>query len=116
MAKNKTIIVENFEIVLYTKEKEQFISLTDMARYRDVERTNYIIQNWMRTRNAIEFIGLWEQMNNPDFKRIEFDGFKKQAGLNSFTLTAKQWIEKTNAIGLISKSGRYGGNGIHQLK
>ncbi len=73
-----------------------------MARYRDAERTNYIIQNWMRTRNAIEFIGLWEQLNNPDFKRIEFDVFRKQAGLNSFTLNPKQWIEKTNAIGIIT--------------
>ena len=114
MAKNKTIVVENFEIVLYTKEKEQFISLTDMARYRDVERTNYIIQNWMRTRNAIEFIGLWEQMNNLDFKRIEFDAFKNEAGNNSFTLNPQKWIEATNAIGIISKSGRYGGTFAHR--
>jgi KilA-N domain len=76
MAKNKTIKVESFEIVLYSQNNEDFISLTDMARYRDAKRTNYIIQNWLRTRNAIEFCGFWEQVNNPDFKRIEFDAFK----------------------------------------
>ncbi len=114
MAKNKTIVVENFEIVLYSKEKEDYISLTDMAKFRDAERTNYIIQNWMRTRNAIEFNGLWEQLNNPDFKRIEFDAFKNEAGGNSFTLTPQKWISNTKAIGIISKSGRYGGTFAHK--
>jgi len=78
--KSKTIKVENFEIVLYSEKNEDFISLTDMARYRDSERTNYIIQNWLRTRNAIEFCGLWEQINNPNFKRIEFDAFRNESG------------------------------------
>jgi hypothetical protein len=114
MAKNKTIKVESFEIVLYSQNNEDFISLTDMARYRDAERTNYIIQNWLRTRNAIEFCGLWEQINNPSFKRIEFDAFKNQSGLNSFTLTPQKWIETTNAIGMVSKSGRYGGTFAHR--
>ncbi len=114
MSKSKIITVENFKIVLFAKDKEEYISLTDMARYRDAERTNYIIQNWMRTRNAIEFNGLWEQLNNPDFKRIEFDAFKNEAGGNSFTLTPQKWIEATNAIGLISKSGRYGGTFAHK--
>ena len=76
MAKNKTIKVENLDIVLYFQNNEDYISLTDMAKYRDAERTNYIIQNWLSTRSAIEFCGLWEQLNNPTFKRIEFDAFK----------------------------------------
>ncbi len=109
MKKSKTLKIENLEIVLYSKNEEDFISLTDMARYRDPERVNYIIQNWLRTRNAIEFCGLWEQINNVDFKGIEFDAFKNEAGANSFALTPQKWIEATNAIGLISKQGRYGG-------
>ncbi len=91
-----------------------YISLTDMARYRDAERTNYIIQNWMRTRGAIEFCGLWEQLNNPNFKGIEFDAFKNESGSNSFTLTPQKWIDSTSAIGIISKSGRYGGTYAHR--
>jgi hypothetical protein len=114
MAKNKIIRVESFEIVLYSQNDADFISLTDMARYRDNERTNYIIQNWLRTRNAIEFCGLWEQINNPGFKRIEFDAFRNESGLNSFTLTPQRWIESTNAIGIVSKSGRYGGTFAHR--
>lgn len=114
MAKNKIIKVENFEIVLYAQNNEDYISLTDMARYRVAERTNYIIQNWLRTRNAIEFCGLWEQLNNPSFKSIEFDAFKTEAGANSFTLTPQRWIEATRAVGIISKSGRYGGTFAHR--
>ena len=116
MAKDqKTIItVKGTAIAIVSQHKEDYISLTDIARYRDAERTDYIIQNWLRNRNTIEFMGMWESLNNPDFKPIEFDGFKKQAGLNSFILTAKQWIEKTAAIGLISKSGRYGGTFAHK--
>lgn len=114
MAKNKTIKVENFEIVLYSQDTEDYISLTDMARYRDAERTNYIIQNWLRTRNAIEFCGLWEQLHNPDFKRIEFDAFRNESGLNSFALTPQKWIAATNSIGMVSKSGRYGGTFAHR--
>ena len=114
MAKNKTITVKSFEIVLYSQNNKDFISLTDMARYRDAARTNYIIQNWLRTRNDIEFCGLWEQINNPAFKRIEFDAFKNQAGANSFALTPQKWIETTNAVGVISKSGRYGGTFAHR--
>jgi hypothetical protein len=114
MAKSKTLKVESLDIVLFSRNNEDFISLTDMARYRDAERTNYIVQNWLRTRNAIEFCGLWEQINNPGFKRIEFDAFKNEAGANSFTLTPQKWIEATNAIGIISKSGRYGGSFAHR--
>lgn len=114
MKKNKTIIVKGNEIILYSRNSDDFISLTDMARFRDSERTNYIIQNWLRTRSAIEFCGLWEQLNNPDFKRIEFDAFKNESGSNSFTLTPQKWIETTNAKGIISKSGRYGGTFAHK--
>ena len=114
MSKNKSINVQGTEISIYQGNNLEYISLTDMARYRDAERTNYIIQNWMRTRNAIEFCGLWEQMNNPGFKSIEFDAFKNESGSNSFTLTPQKWITATNAIGLISKSGRYGGTFAHK--
>lgn len=93
----KTITVESSEItVMLKRDKEDYISLTDMARYKDTERTNYIIQNWMRNRSTIEYLGVWEQLNNPDFKGTEFDAFRSQAGLNAFTLTPKQWIERTN--------------------
>ena len=99
MAKIK---VKGQEITIFNKKEEDYICLTDMARYRDPQRTDYIIQNWLRNRNAIEFLGIWEQLNNPNFKPIEFDGFRKQAGLNSFVLTAKQWTERTKAIGIVS--------------
>jgi len=109
------IDVQGTEItILSVSQQEDFICLTDIARHKDSNRTDYIIQNWLRNRNTIEFLGIWERLNNGDFKPIEFDGFRKQAGLNSFVLTAKQWIEKTNAIGLISKSGRYGGTYAHK--
>lgn len=98
----------------YSRKDEDYISLTDMARYRDSERVNYIIQNWMRNRNTIEFLGLWEQLNNPDFKSIEFDAFRNQAGLNSFALTPKLWVENTAAVGIVSKAGRYGGTYAHK--
>ena len=110
----KSIIVQDVEIQVASISEDDHISLTDMARYRDNERVNYIIQNWIRNRNTIEFIGLWEKLNNPNFKGIEFDAFREKAGLNSFTMTPKAWIEKTNAIGIISKSGRYGGTYAHK--
>ena len=109
MAKSKTINVKGTEIFLYQDNKQDFISLTDIARYRDSERSDYILQNWMRNRGTIEFIGLWEQFNNPNFNSIEFDGIKNMSGSNSFSLTPKRWIESTNAIGMVSKTGRYGG-------
>lgn len=87
----------------------EYICITDIARFKNSDHTDDLIRNWLRNRNTIEFLGIWEQLNNPDFKPVEFDGFKKQAGLNSFTLTPKQWIESTGAVGLISKAGRYGG-------
>ena len=107
--KSKKINVKGTEIFLYQNNKEDYISLTDIARYRDNERSDYILQNWMRNRSTIEFIGLWEQFNNPNFNSIEFDGIKNLSGSNSFSLTPKRWIESTNAIGIVSKTGRYGG-------
>lgn len=108
------ISVLSKEVRIYSKDQEDYICLTDMARYKDSERTDYIIQNWLRNRTTIEFLGIWEHLNNPAFNHIEFDGFRRQAGLNSFVLTAKQWIEKTGAIGIVSKPGRYGGTYAHK--
>ena len=102
------------EITIYVQNDEDYICITDIARYKDADRTDDLIRNWLRNRNTIEFLGIWELLNNPDFKPVEFDGFRKQAGLNSFTLTPKQWIEKTHATGLISKVGRYGGTYAHK--
>lgn len=84
-----------------------YISLTDLARYKDKERTDYIIQNWMRTTNTILYLGTWEYINNENFNSIEFDGFKNESGTNAFILTPKKWIKATNAIGIVSKQGRY---------
>jgi len=101
-------------ISTYVKNDIEYICITDIARYKNSDRTDIIIGNWLRNRNTIEFLGIWEQLNNPSFNPIEFDGFKKEAGLNSFTLTPKQWIAKTNAIGIISKAGRYGGTYVQK--
>jgi len=109
MTKAKKINVQGVEIVLIKNNNEEFISLTDIARYRNYERSDYILQNWLRNRSTIEFIGLWEKFNNPSFNSIEFDGIKNLSGSNSFSLTPKRWIETTNAIGIIFKTGRYGG-------
>jgi hypothetical protein len=115
MAKNKTINVKGTEIIILSENnKDEFISLTGIARYRDAERSDYILQNWLRTKSTIEFVGLWEQFNNPNFNSIEFDGIKNMAGSNSFSLTPKRWIETTNAIGIVSKTGKYGGTFAHK--
>ncbi len=114
MAKNKIINVQGAHITILQNDENDYISLTDIAKYKDVSNTDDIIKNWLRNRNTIELLGFWEIMYNPDFKPVEFDGFKKQAGLNSFVLTPKRWIESTNAIGITSKSGRYGGTFAHK--
>jgi len=106
MAKNKSIIVKGTEIAILQKDAADFISLTDMVKaFGD----DTMIYSWMRNRNTLEFLGIWEEMNNPNFKGNEFVTFKTQAGLNSFNLTPKKWIDATNAIGIVSKAGRYGG-------
>jgi hypothetical protein len=114
MSKNKKIEVKGTEITIFKGDTEDFISLTDIARYKDAANMDTIIQNWLRNRNTIELLGFWEQLYNPNFKPLEFEGFRKQAGLNSFVLTPKRWIETTSAIGIISKSGRYGGTFAHK--
>jgi hypothetical protein len=114
MANSKKINVKGVEIAILKEDKYDFISLTDIARHKDPEHTDTIIQNWMRNRNTIELLGFWESIYNPNFKPLEFEGFRKQAGLNSFVMTPKRWIESTNAIGIISKSGRYGGTFAHR--
>ena len=113
MAKSKTITVKGTEITLFSNGTSDFISLTDIAKHKDLANTDSIIQNWLRNRNTIELLGFWESMYNPNFKPLEFEGFRKQAGLNSFVMTPKKWIETTNAIGITSKSGRYGGTFAH---
>jgi hypothetical protein len=111
MAKIK---VKGSEIAIFTRNEADYICITDIARYKNPDRTDDLIRNWLRNRNTIEFLGIWELLNNPEFNPVEFDGFRKQAGLNSFTLTPSQWIERTNAIGIISKPGRYGGTYAHK--
>jgi hypothetical protein len=112
--KTHKITVKGIEVVTFTKNESDYISLTDIARYRDRDRSDYIIQNWLRTRDTIEFLGLWEKINNVNFNSIEFDGIKQKSGLNSFSLTPKRWIEVTGAIGLASKTGRIGGTFAHK--
>ncbi|HNW96854.1 MAG TPA: KilA-N domain-containing protein [Bacteroidales bacterium] len=112
--KNSKIEVKGTEITILKTTSDDFISLTDIARHKDTVNTDDIIKNWMRNRNTIELLGFWESIYNPNFKPVEFDGFRKQAGLNSFVMTPKKWIESTNAIGIVSKSGRYGGTFAHK--
>lgn len=108
-----TIHAKGFEISVYTEDfKNEFISLTDIAKYKSDE-PNDVIRNWLRNRDTIEFLGLWEQLNNPNFKPVEFEGFRNAAGTNAFTLSPQKWIEATNAVGINSKSGRYGGTFAH---
>ena len=111
MAKTKTIEVDSKIISIIEYNEQDYISLTDMVRSED---GNDHIRNWMRNRNTVEYLGLWETLHNPNFKGVEFDTFRKQAGLNNFNLTPKKWIETTNAIGITSKSGRYGGTYAHK--
>ncbi len=107
------ITVSGTEIAVIRRGDEDYISLTDIAKSRNPEHPDDLIRNWLRNRNTLELLGIWEQLHNASFNPVEFDGIKKQAGLNSFTLTPKQWIEKTAAIGIVSKAGRYGGTYAH---
>ena len=113
--KGKDIIqAKGFTIEVITNDfVNDFISLTDIAKYKSDE-PNDVIKNWMRSKDTIDFLGLWELLNNPNFKPVEFDGFKKEAGYNAFTMSPKKWIENTNAIGLISRAGRNGGTFAHK--
>ena len=102
------------DVTVVSVKDEDYICLTDIARFKSQEGTDDLIRNWLRNRNTVEYRGSWEHLYNPAFNPVEFDGFRKQAGLNSFTLTPKQWIAKTGAIGIISKAGRYGGTYAHK--
>jgi hypothetical protein len=115
MSKTKTIEVQNIVISIVEYQDDDYICITDMAKAKEGDsRAADIIKNWIRSRTTLEFLGTWEKMYNPNFKVVEFDHFKMQAGLPSFVLSSTQWIEKTNAIGMISKSGRYGGTFAHK--
>ena len=112
--KKDTIEAKGFAIQIYTEDfKNDYISLTDIARYKNVHEPKDVVKNWLRVRDTIEFLGLWETINNPNFKGVEFDSFRKEAGTNAFTLSPQRWIENTNAIGIVSKSGRGGGTFAH---
>lgn len=114
MAKSPSkIIVQNKEITLMHHVDGEYLSLTDIAKYRNAEEPFSVINNWLRSRSTIDFVGLWEKINNPNFKPIEFDRFRNEAGNNYFVLSPQKWIESTNAIGITSKSGRYGGTFAH---
>lgn len=109
----ETINANGKEIAIYTYDfVNEFISLTDIAKYKSNE-PNDVIRNWMRLKDTIEFLGLWEKLHNPDFKPVEFDGFRNEAGANVFTMSPQKWIEGVNAKGIVSKSGRYGGTFAH---
>jgi len=115
MSKTKIIEVQNIAVSIAEYHNDDYICITDMAKAKDGDsRAADIIKNWIRSRTTLKFLGTWEQMYNPNFKVVEFDHFKMQAGLPSFVLSATQWTEKTNAIGIISKSGRYGGTYAHK--
>lgn len=112
--KKETMEAKGFSIQIYTEDfKNEYISLTDIAKYRNTDDPRFVIQNWMRNRNTLEFIGLWEVLNNKNFNRVQFDTFRRDAGLNRFIMTPQKWMDSTNAIGIISKAGRYGGTYAH---
>lgn len=112
--KKEKIEAKGFSIEVYTEDfKNDYISLTDIARYKNINEPKDVVKNWLRVRDTIEFLGLWETIHNPNFKGVEFDAFRKEAGSNAFTLSPQRWIENTNAIGIVSKSGRGGGTYAH---
>ena len=112
--KKDKIEAKGFAIQIYTEDyKNDYISLTDIARYKNAHEPKDVVKNWLRVRDTIEFLGLWETIHNPNFKGVEFDSFRKEAGANAFTLSPQRWIENTNAIGIVSKSGRGGGTFAH---
>lgn len=115
MKKTTSITVQDVPVTIMNVDQRDYISLTDMARARtDAGRAADVIKNWLRARSTLEFLGTWEIMYNPNFKVVEFDHFKSEAGLHTFTLSAKEWIEKTNAVGIYVQAGRYGGTYAHK--
>ena len=114
MTKQKNIQVQGLQVSYTSIDNDDFISITDIAKLKNADAPADIIKNWMRSKNTIELLGLWERLNNPDFKLVEFDQFRNEAGYNHFVLSPKKWIDSTRAIGLVSKSGRYGGTYAHR--
>ena len=115
MKKNRIITVQDIPITITQDNMDDYICITDIAAAKsDVSRSADVIKNWLRNRNTLEFLGTWETIYNPNFKVVEFDHFKQEAGLHTFVLSASEWIEKTNAIGLFVKKGRYGGTFAHK--
>jgi len=112
--KRSTIEVQGAAVTVLSGQTTESISLTDIAKFKNPDHPDDVIRNWLRNRNTVEFLGVWERLNNPSFNPVEFDGIRMQTGLNSFTLTPKQWIEKTAAIGIASQAGRYGGTYAHK--
>ena len=110
MAKNKTITVKNIQIEVIQKNNTEFISLTDMLKAKDGD---FFISDWLRNRNTVEYLGIWESINNPSFNYGEFAIIKSQVGLNSYKISVKDWVEKTDAVGIKATTGRYGGTYAH---
>lgn len=110
----KKINTQGIQIYTFTYNENDYISLTDIARYKNADEPKDVVKNWIRNRNTIDFLGAWEKINNPHFKGVEFDTFRMDSGLNSFVLSPQKWIEKTSAIGIISKSGSGGGTFAHK--
>jgi hypothetical protein len=113
-SRKATIDVQGAAITVLSHKEDDLVCLTDIARVKNADRSDDLVRNWLRNRNTVEFLGVWERLNNPDVNSVEFDGIKMLAGLNSFALTPKQWIEKTNAVGIVSQAGRYGGTYAHK--
>src|ERR1035437_8864596 len=115
MSKTKKAIIEvqGAAITVVSGEASDYISLTDIAKFKNPDHSDDVIRNWMRSRNTVEFLGVWERLNNPNFNPVEFDGIRMLTGLNSFALTPKQWTERTGATGITSRAGRYGGTFAH---
>ena len=112
--KSDTLHVKGIDVGIYTEDyRNEYISLTDIARFRNSDDPRFAIQNWMRNRKTIEFLGLWESLHNPNFNRVQFDTFRTEAGLNRFVMTPSKWVENTGAIGITAKAGRYGGTYAH---
>ena len=111
---NKKVEIKGTEVTVITKKDSDYISITDIARYKNPHEPKDVVKNWMRNKNTIEFLGLWEKLNNPNFKGVEFDPIQKEAGFNSFTMSPSRWVDTTNAVGIISKKGRFGGTYAHK--
>lgn len=114
MSKNRKIEIIGNDVTFFHKNSEDYISLTDLAKHKNAEYTGVVIAHWLSTRYTVDFMGIWERVNNPDFNLTEFSYIRNESGSNGFVLSAKQWIQKTNAIGIISKAGRYGGTYAHK--